>query len=451
LIFHARVTLSCRHIGAPACTAKEIPMNLVTTQPDAMTAFFDFGAFPPEVNSAKMYTGPGSASLLSAATAWNSLATEIRSHAATYSSIVANLTGDGWQGPASTAMAAAVAPYTAWMNTIAAQAEQTATQATAAAAAYESAFGMTVPPPVIAANRAQLAALVATNVLGQNGPAIAATEALYAQMWAQDAATMYGYAAQSSVATTVPSLRNAPQTTAPAALAGQNGRRHPGDRHQHAGDVVPADRGGTQHAARDGFTGDHDVVVFGARRPGRPAHRRLVGELSARQSVEHVGTQCELLEHAHLDRCDQSAASGATGHDRRCHGLRRGRCGGGNRRGRRPFTVGDGRGSRLGYPGGARSWRSGCHRILDGAGQAGSVGTLSAPPSWTAAAPSSTAPAASAVGGNPQAAPPEVTAGVPGVAPTGAALGARAGAASGIADNRFLIRPPMVPSWAAVG
>ena len=186
-----------------------------------MSAVFDFGAFPPEVNSAKMYAGPGSTSLLSAAAAWNGLASELRSQAANYTSIVSNLTSDGWRGGASTAMAAAAAPYTAWMNTTAAQAEQTANQAMAAASAYEAAFGMTVPPPVIAANRTQLASLVATNLLGQNGPAIAATEAQYGQMWAQDAAAMYGYAAQSATATKVPSFTTAPQTTAPGALAGQ--------------------------------------------------------------------------------------------------------------------------------------------------------------------------------------------------------------------------------------
>ena len=37
-------------------------------------------------------------------------------------------------------------------------------------------FAATVPPPVIAANRALLAMLIATNFLGQNTPAIAATE-----------------------------------------------------------------------------------------------------------------------------------------------------------------------------------------------------------------------------------------------------------------------------------
>src|ERR1700728_4703986 len=113
----------------------------------AMSAVFDFGAFPPEVNSAKMYAGPGSTSLLSAAGAWNGLASELRSQAANYTSIVSNLTGEGWRGQASTAMAAAATPYTAWMNTTAAQAEQTANQAIAAALAHEGAFGMTAPPP----------------------------------------------------------------------------------------------------------------------------------------------------------------------------------------------------------------------------------------------------------------------------------------------------------------
>ena len=42
-------------------------------------------------------------------------------------------------------MADAAAPYAAWMNTTAAQAEQTAAQAQAAVTAYESAYSMTVP------------------------------------------------------------------------------------------------------------------------------------------------------------------------------------------------------------------------------------------------------------------------------------------------------------------
>ena len=45
-------------------------------------------------------------------------------------------------------------------------------------------------PSQVAANRAQLAALTASNLLGQNAPAIASTEAAYMEMWAQDASAM---------------------------------------------------------------------------------------------------------------------------------------------------------------------------------------------------------------------------------------------------------------------
>ena len=147
-----------------------------------MTVVMDFGALPPEINSARMYSGAGSGPLMSAATTWNSLAAELRSTAASYGSVVSGLTSEGWRGPASVSMAAAAAPYAAWMNATAAEAQQTAAQVAAAVGAYETAFAMTVPPPVIAANRTQLAALVATNFLGQNTRAIVATEAHYAEM-----------------------------------------------------------------------------------------------------------------------------------------------------------------------------------------------------------------------------------------------------------------------------
>ncbi len=55
-----------------------------------------------------------------------------------------------------------------------------------------------LPPATVVANRAQLVTLVASNLLGHNAPAIAATEAQYEEMWAQDAAAMFGYAASSS-------------------------------------------------------------------------------------------------------------------------------------------------------------------------------------------------------------------------------------------------------------
>ena len=181
----------------------------------------DYGVLPPEVNSGRMYAGPGSGSMLAAAAAWNALAAQLRSTAASYSTVISGVTA-GWQGPSSTAMAAAAAPYAEWLNATAVQAEQTATQAKAAAAAYETAFAATVPPPVIAANRAELASLLVTNILGQNMPAIAATEAQYTDMWAQDAATMYGYAGQSAAASQLTPFTAPPQTTQPGGSAAQS-------------------------------------------------------------------------------------------------------------------------------------------------------------------------------------------------------------------------------------
>ncbi len=182
----------------------------------------DFGALPPEINSGRIYSGPGSGPLLAAASAWDGLATELQSTAASYSSTISELTSSGWQGPSSTSMTAAAAPYTQWLSTTAEQAAQTAVQAQSAAAAYEAAFASSVPPPVIAANRTLLATLVATNFLGINAPAIAATEAQYAEMWAQDAGAMYGYAGASTAASTLTSFSTPPTTTSDSGQATQS-------------------------------------------------------------------------------------------------------------------------------------------------------------------------------------------------------------------------------------
>jgi PPE-repeat protein len=181
----------------------------------------DFGALPPEINSGRMYAGAGSGSLVAAAASWEGLASQLGSAATSYRAVVSDLTAGPWVGPSSLSMAAAAAPYAAWMNTTATAAEQTASQLTSAIAAYETAFAATVAPPLIAANRASLASLVASNIVGQNTPAIAATEAQYAEMWAQDAVAMYGYAGASAAATTVTPFNPPPQTTNPAGTGTQ--------------------------------------------------------------------------------------------------------------------------------------------------------------------------------------------------------------------------------------
>jgi PPE-repeat protein len=176
----------------------------------------DFAVLPPEVNSIRIYTGPGPASMMAAAEAWQGLASEMHMTANSYRSVISGLTAGSWLGASSASMTAAAASYVSWLNGAAAQAEEAATQAKAAAAAYEEAFASTVPPPLVAANRSQVARLVATNVFGQNTSAIATTEAQYAEMWAQDTAAMYTYAGSSASATALTPFTAPQQNTNPS-------------------------------------------------------------------------------------------------------------------------------------------------------------------------------------------------------------------------------------------
>lgn len=181
----------------------------------------DFGALPPEINSTRIYAGPGPFSLMAAGVAWDALAAELHAAASCYRTVIAGLTTGRWLGPSSLAMASAYAPYMAWMAGAAARAAESAGQARLAVEVFEAAFAMTVPPPAVAANRAQLAMLVATNLLGQNAAAIAATEAEYGEMWAQDAAAMYEYAAGSAAACELTPFSPAPNVTNESGAAQQ--------------------------------------------------------------------------------------------------------------------------------------------------------------------------------------------------------------------------------------
>jgi PPE-repeat protein len=210
--------------------------------------------------------------MLAAAAAWARLAGELGSAANGYESVVSALSGQEWLGPASESMAAAAARYVAWMGATAAQADQAAARASAAAGAFEQAYAAMVPPPVIAANRSQLASLVAANVFGQNSAAIAATEAAYAQMWGQDAAVMYGYAGRSAAAAAVPAFTAPPPATDPGGLGAQAASA--------AGGVA----GGTHGQLSQLMAAIPQALQGAAFTPGSPAP--LAGVLAPLQSVQ---------------------------------------------------------------------------------------------------------------------------------------------------------------------
>jgi PPE-repeat protein len=412
-----------------------------------MTAFMDFGVLPPEINSGRIYSGPGSAPLLAAATAWSGLAADLRSTADDYSSTVAGLTSDGWQGPASASMATAASSYAGWLNTTAAQAEQTAGQATAAAGAYETTLAASVPPPAIAANRAQLASLVATNIIGQNTPAIAATEAEYGQMWAQDAAAMYGYAGSAAAATKVTPFGAPRSTTNPGALSTQAAA---------VAQATGTSAGSNTQTALSQLTSAIPSTLQNLAAPGAALGSTSSGTTST-SGVSSLFSQLFNSNGLGLNSniWNTITSTGAfnpiqviqaiTGSSFLGAGLEHGLGG------LTPSALGGGLGSgALGAAGVPASPGLGGlgGAVSGGLGRAATLGPLSVPPSWTPAAPS-VSPLGSALGGTPIGAPPSVGPAMPGVAPAG--MTGRAASHVSLPDTRFLDRPPMVPTWSVAG
>lgn len=184
----------------------------------------NYAVMPPEVASGLVYTGPQSAPLAAAAAAWQALAADLGATATAMQSAVANLVGGGgtWAGPSSVSMGAAGEQHVQWLVQAAAQAEETAALAGQAAMIVEAVYTGVAPPPLIAANRAALVTLIGTNFLGCNAGPIAANQAQYQGMWAQDSTALYSFAGDSAAAVggLVPFVPLAP-TVSPAGAADQ--------------------------------------------------------------------------------------------------------------------------------------------------------------------------------------------------------------------------------------
>jgi PPE-repeat protein len=399
----------------------------------------DFGALPPEINSARMYSGPGSGPLLAAATGWEGLAAELSSAAASYGAVISRMTALSWHGPASASMAAAVAPYVAWMNTAAAQAEQAANQARAAAGAYQAAFAATVPPPAIAANRSQLLSLIATNILGQNTPAIAATEAQYAGMWAQDAAAMYGYAGSSAAAATLSPFTPPQQTTNPAGLAAQGAV------------VAQTTSTGTAtniQAALTQLTSTLPTALQGLASPLSSVSTNATTLLNLVAPALSVGTSSAWVGSSALFDSSQLVTLSSSGSAAAGLGAAPAAAAAAPLAGGLGSAVLTSSSAGLANFGGAGMGAA----VSAGTGRAALVGSLSVPQTWTEAAPmASTDRTAALAGTGFGAAPPAsehapgMLAGLPSAGPAGRGIPAA------LPDPRFLERPAMVPPWSTLG
>jgi PPE-repeat protein len=330
-------------------------------------------------------------------------------------------------------MAAAAATYVSWINATAAQAEQTAAQAKAAAAAYEAAFAMTVPPAVIAANRALLLALVATNFFGQNTPAIMATEADYVEMWAQDAVAMYGYAGASSAASTLTPFATPMETTNSSGLAAA----------------------GTQAAATSAGTGAQTVSpLSSAAMPS--ALQALASTMTSSSSATPLSSLTTSTSSSGVLASGTSLVSGtASSASMLTSGLST--LGSSASLGKAFGSASSAFGSGfqmfkssldIGVSPGAGAWGSpevGGVTVTAASGRAASLGALSVPQGWTSAAPafSQVASALPAGGGLPATTP--ATPGTP-AGPIGpaAANASERGSASSPLAARYYFRPAMV-------
>jgi PPE-repeat protein len=385
---------------------------------------FDFAARPPEVNSALIYSGAGAGPLMAVSSAFNNLSAELSSNAASYESVISQL-GPEWQGPSSTAMAASAQPYIDWLTTTSGQLQEAATQAMASAAAYDAAYSASIPPPIIAANRAMLALLVATNILGQNTPAIAANEALYGEFWAQDAAAMYAYAGASAAAATLSPLTPPAENTNPAGQGAQ------------AAAVGNAVGSNGSSATLNNTLGNLQNAVSAA---ASPAQDTVGGVLSALNGLIGAPIMANGIYNIGVTLAWNSAMMSAT-LPMLGHMLSMAPFG---------FTIGDtaplGAGLGFGTTLAGATGPAGGAAMLAGMGEASTVGGLSVPAGWSAAVPATTVSDATLTGSGWTSAVDEGAGmgGAPGgTMPGMASAGAKGG--YGMAGPRYGVKPKVMP------
>lgn len=180
-----------------------------------------YWGIPPEINAFRLtMMGAGPTAHVPVVAAYSDAAATHLEQAA-QQAVTTIATAPSFVGFGGDSMVSAATPMSMWMSAAGAHASAAAATVQGAMAGYSAAVAATIPHPVVVQNRLRQAALVASNILGQNTPAIAATEAEYADFWAQNASAMMGYLASTTAAVNALSVPLAPLTdmTDPAGAA----------------------------------------------------------------------------------------------------------------------------------------------------------------------------------------------------------------------------------------
>lgn len=125
-----------------------------------------FEAYPPEVNSANIYAGPGPDSMLAAARAWRSLDVEMTAVQRSFNRTLLSLM-DAWAGPVVMQLMEAAKPFVRWLTDLCVQLSEVERQIHEIVRAYEWAHHDMVPLAQIYNNRAERQILIDNNALGQ--------------------------------------------------------------------------------------------------------------------------------------------------------------------------------------------------------------------------------------------------------------------------------------------
>lgn len=181
-----------------------------------------YWGIPPEINDFRLRTGPGAAAVAPLNLAYQE-ASVVHLQQGQQMLATAMATNASWMGPGDVSMTETAAPMAAHLEVVGGHAQAAAQTITAAGQAHSGAVASSIPYPTVIANRVREATLEATNVIGQNTPAIVQANVEYGEYWAQNAGAMMGYLAAAAPliqALSVP-LTPSPLGANPAGMAAE--------------------------------------------------------------------------------------------------------------------------------------------------------------------------------------------------------------------------------------